>query len=127
MNPPLHIEHIPYATKSLALVVQDVDDPESGGYTQWVVWNIPVMRDIPEAYQGGTRGINSAIRRDYQGMCPIEGTHNYHFMVYALDRDMKDVDLNTDKAALEEKMRGHVLATGELVGQYGMPKYATRR
>lgn len=120
-NPPLHIEGIPSGTRSLAIVIHDPDAQFSGGFTHWVAWDIEPRADIPENFKGATVGINSYIKHNYKGMCPPAGPHRYHFYVYALDKMMK-LDLNTDKDGLEEKMAGHILAEGELMGKYERTK-----
>jgi Raf kinase inhibitor-like YbhB/YbcL family protein len=119
-NPPLHIENIPSGAKSLAIIIHDPDAQFSGGFTHWVAWDIAVTNDIPENFKGATSGVNSYIKHNYKGMCPPSGPHRYHFYVYALDKMLK-ADLNTDKAGLEEKMAGHILAEGELMGKYERP------
>lgn len=124
-NPPLHIENIPLGAKSLAIIIHDPDAEWPGGFTHWVAWDIPVTNNIPENYKEATSGVNSYIQHNYKGMCPPSGPHHYHFYVYALDKWMK-ADLNTDKAGLEEKMRGHILAQGELVGVYSRPSNAVK-
>lgn len=115
-TPPLHIENIPVAAKSLAITLHDPDAPYEGGFTHWVVWNIDVMNDIPENFKGGSKGLNSIAGHQYKGICP-SGTHHYVFKVYALDRRLT-LDPNTDKRTLERKMRGHILAEGTLTGLY---------
>ena len=87
------------------------------GYTNWVVWNIDVTGQIPEDFRPDYVGMNSADHMGYQGMCPPTGTHHYHFMVYALDTKL-NIDKKTDKAGLEKVMAGHILAKGELIGDY---------
>jgi phosphatidylethanolamine-binding protein (PEBP) family uncharacterized protein len=72
--PPLTIEGDPPAgTQSLALIVHDPDAPAPGGFTHWVVVDIP-----PDA---------TAIRgRDltpWRPPCPPSGTHHYRFTLYA--------------------------------------------
>lgn len=117
MSPPLKIGNIPRNTQWLALIVHEPDAPVKGGFTHWVLWNIPVMEDITENYKGGVVGMNSAKERGYKGMCPPTGSHHYRFMVYALDKK-PDITDATDKAALEKAMKGHILATGEITGMY---------
>ncbi len=87
------------------------------GYTNWIVWNIEVTDMIPEDYRSEAMGMNSADLRGYQGMCPQTGTHTYHFRVYALDSKL-NIDKNINIAGLEKVMEGHILAKGELTGQY---------
>jgi len=87
------------------------------GYMNWIVWNVDVTDNIPEDFRTETVGVNSAGHNSYQGMCPQAGSHKYHFIVYALDTKL-NIDKNTDKAGLEKVMTGHILAKGELIGEY---------
>lgn len=117
VNPPMIVEGVPAATKTLALVVDDPDAP-SGTFDHWIVWNIPTQGKIAENSVPGIQGLNSAGKQSYFGMCPPSGTHRYFFKVYALDTKL---DLNpnaTRKKDLEKAMQGHILAKGELVGLY---------
>jgi len=117
-SPPLHLNNLPSDTKSIAIIVHDPDAPMKGGFTHWVVWNIePTMLDIPENFKGGVVGLNGAGEHSYKGMCPPEGTHKYHFMVYALDAKL-DIGKDIDKDKLQELMKSHILAEGELMGKY---------
>lgn len=125
-SPPLHIANVPANAKSLAIIVHDPDAPMKSGFTHWVVWNIdPKMIDIPENYKGGVVGMNGANEHNYKGMCPPEGTHKYHFMVYALDKKL-DLDKNADKEKLEDAMKGHILSDGDLIGHYKKGKIAKK-
>ena len=53
-NPPLCFEEIPEGTKSLVLIMEDPDVPESAGvpvWDHWVVFNIPPdITEICEAW-----------------------------------------------------------------------------
>jgi Raf kinase inhibitor-like YbhB/YbcL family protein len=53
----------------------------------------------------------------YTGPCPPSGTHHYHFKVYALDQVL-DLREGADKKALENVMKDHIVAYGELIGLY---------
>lgn len=117
VSPPLQISNMPPSTRSLAIVLHDPDAQVTGGFTHWVKWNLEPMAYIPEGYEGGKTGMNTIAKHDYKGMCPPAGSHRYYFTVYALDTKL-NIDINTDKAGLEKKMRGHILAEGELVGLY---------
>lgn len=117
MNPPLHIDNIPQKAISLAIIIYDPDARGKDGFTHWVVWNIEVNQNIPRNFNSGDIGLNSELKNTYKGMCPTSGTHYYHFVVYALDVKL-GTNINVDKKKLEEMMRGHVLAKGELIGLY---------
>jgi Raf kinase inhibitor-like YbhB/YbcL family protein len=121
-SPALQIDGFPTTTKSFAIILHDPDAPMQGGFTHWVIWNIEVgNKNIPEDFKGAEQGLNGAGEAGYKGMCPPTGTHHYHFMVYALDTKL-DLDKKTDKAALENAMKGHILAQGDLVGLYAKMK-----
>ena len=117
VSPPLHIEGIPSSAKSLALIAQDPDAPMKGGFTHWVMWNIETDGTIPEDFKGAQQGYNGARSAGYKGMCPPSGTHHYHFTVYALDTKL-NLSNTTGKDALEQAMKGHIIATGRLTGLY---------
>ncbi|HVS90400.1 MAG TPA: YbhB/YbcL family Raf kinase inhibitor-like protein [Mucilaginibacter sp.] len=121
VNPPLHISGIPSGAKSLALILHDPDAQHPGGFTHWVMWNLPTDGRIAENFKGGIQGLNGAGKAGYIGMCPPSGVHHYHFMVYALDK-LLTLDKNTDKAGLEKAMSGHIVAQGDLVGLYEKTK-----
>ena len=117
INPPLHIDNIPYDAVSLAVIMHDPDAAGKNGFTHWVLWNVGTDGNIPKNYQEGEQGMNSAEKNGYKGMCPPDGVHYYHFKVYALDTKL-DLDQNTTKEMLEKAMSNHILAKGELVGLY---------
>ncbi len=119
-NPALAINGIPKDTKSLALIVDDPDAPR-GTFDHWVLWNIPVAQTIEANSQPGVAGKNGAGQNAYTGPCPPSGTHHYHFKVYALDT-MLDIKAGADKKTVEDAMKGHILAEGELVGLFKSKK-----
>jgi Raf kinase inhibitor-like YbhB/YbcL family protein len=125
-SPPLTWDGVPDGTKSFALILADPDAP-SGNFIHWVVYNLPAAaRSLPEALQktksiasGGAQGINSFGRIGYNGPCPPRGpAHHYHFKLYALDAAL-DLKSAASAAAVEAGVKGHVLATAELVGTFG--------
>ena len=66
----------------------------------------------------GTReGLNDWKRTGYGGPCPPIGRHRYFHKLYVLDVQLPDLGTPT-KAALEEAMADHILASAELVGTY---------
>lgn len=115
-NPAITLENIPKDAKSLALIMEDIDSP-NGEFTHWLMWNMPVKSKIAEKSAPGTQGLNSRKENKYYGPCPPNGIHKYHFRVYALDAKL-DLSENSDKSALLKAMEGHILASGDLVGQY---------
>ncbi len=116
VNPPLAFSGTPKEAKSLALIVDDPDAP-AGTWLHWLVWNIPVTKDIDENVIPGEQGMNDFGHVNYGGPCPPSGTHRYYFRVYALDAWL-DLDAGSTRKQLEEAMVGHRVAYGELVGVY---------
>ncbi len=116
INPPLHIEKIPEAAKSLALIVEDPDAP-NGVFDHWVVWNIDVVSDIAEGSNPGISGDNSAGKSGYHPACPPSGSHRYYFNVFALDT-LLDLPVGSNKKDLKTVMNGHVIAKGSIMGRY---------
>ena len=116
VNPPLEIGRIPVEAKSLVLIVEDPDAP-LGTWVHWLVWNIPVIHHIHENQIPGDQGLNDFGRNTYGGPCPPSGTHRYLFKVYALD-DLIDLPEGSLRTHLEDAMRDHILAVGEIEGRY---------
>lgn len=119
-NPPLEIEGIPGAAKSLVLIMDDPDAP-NGTFDHWVMWNIPPQGSIRADSSPGEVGRNSMGQNRYTGPCPPTGTHRYFFKVYALDT-MLTLDRSAGKAKVEHAIKNHILAYGELMGNYKRKK-----
>jgi Raf kinase inhibitor-like YbhB/YbcL family protein len=118
-NPPLAFAEVPEEAQSLALVVEDPDAPTKV-FTHWLVYDIPpATRQIGEheVPAGCTEGVNDFGTRGYKGPCPPSGTHRYVFRLFALDTGLA-LPEGTIKGEVLTKMKGHVIATAELVGKY---------
>lgn len=118
ISPPLKFEDLPDGTVSLVLIFEDVD-AQPMAWTHWMVFNIPAATTeveegtIPE---GGTEGLANNHSFGYEGPCPryFEGTHRYRFTLYALDIFL-DLPQASEREAVEDKMKGHILETAELL------------
>ena len=121
VSPPLGWSGTPSSFKSLALTVMDPDAP-GRPFTHWVVFNL--ARDTTELPEGGPLPVGSVEGRSdfggagYRGPCPPPGrTHHYHFKVYAVDA-MLALPGGASEPAFQAAIKGHVLASGELVGTF---------
>ena len=119
VSPPLRIESLPKAAKSLVLIA---DDPDAPGKTwiHWLVWNIdPKTIEIREGSVpiNAVEGTSDFGKAAYGGPCPPSGSHRYYFKVYALDTTLL-LPSSAKKEALEKAMVGHVLTKGSLMGTY---------
>lgn len=116
VSPPLAIGEIPKDTVSMVLIVEDPD--ASGGiFDHWVVWNIQPTEVIGEGIVPGVTAMNSKGEHKYTGPCPPSGTHRYFFKVFALDT-LLDLHDDADKKMIEQALKNHVLAHGEMIGLY---------
>jgi len=124
VSPPLRWKKVPDKTKSFALICDDPDAP-MGTWVHWVCYDIPQTCDsldeniIPSDSlpHGGKQGANDFGKIGYGGPCPPSGTHRYFFKVYALDAIL-GLPAGRTKKDIEHAMKGHILAQGELVGNY---------
>jgi Raf kinase inhibitor-like YbhB/YbcL family protein len=125
ISPQIGWGELPEEVKSLALVCDDPDAP-GGDFVHWVIFNIPPEVDsLPEGLApkdtldfGAIQGMTDFGSAGYGGPCPPRGTiHHYHFKLYGLDK-MLEAEKNITKRELLEKMEGHVVARGEIVGLF---------
>ena len=121
-SPALAWTDAPASAKSFVLIMHDPDAPMPGGFTHWVLFDIPpATKGLPEGFQPGSVGVsgNSGFRRGgYGGPCPPSGTHHYHFTLSALDVPTLGLKDGATKADVEKAMAGHVVGSAELVGLY---------
>lgn len=120
ISPPLNFEDLPSTTVSIVVIVDGVDS-SSGTMTHWIVWNIDFVEGIDEDTVPGVEGMNGFNKISYCGPCPSEGTHRYYFLAYALETRL-DFITGTDRNEIEDAMQSHILAKGELMGEYRRPQ-----
>jgi Raf kinase inhibitor-like YbhB/YbcL family protein len=126
VSPEFSWKDAPLETKAFAFVLHDPDAPRAGGFTHWLVYNIPrnvghLGEDTPRRGRVpdvGMQGTNDSGRIGYVGPCPPSGTHRYVARLYALDVDLPLAPGATHKE-LSSAMEGHVLDQAELIGTYG--------
>jgi Raf kinase inhibitor-like YbhB/YbcL family protein len=116
VNPTFEIANIPGGAKSIVIMMEDPDS-RSASMNCWIVWNLKPTGVIEEGTTAGIRGRNSLGKTSYQGPCPNAGTHRYFFKVFALD-DMLNIEEHSDRWAVQEEMKSHVIASGEIMGWY---------
>jgi Raf kinase inhibitor-like YbhB/YbcL family protein len=120
VSPPLAWTGVPANTMSLALIMDDPDAP-AGTWVHWVLFNLPNnTTSLAQGNNGGgTEGKNDFNKIGYGGPCPPRGSnHRYFIKVYALDIQLS-LKTAVTKAQLENAMKGHILAQGQLMGRYG--------
>jgi Raf kinase inhibitor-like YbhB/YbcL family protein len=125
VSPDLAWRDAPPQTKAFVLIVHDPDAPRAGGYTHWVVYNMPAQkghivenapqRDIVEGL--GLQGKNDGGSVGYKGPCPPSGRHRYFFRLFALDQEISIAPGATRKE-VAEAMAKHIIDRAELMGTY---------
>ena len=116
-TPPLEWTGVPADAKSLALVVHDPDAPRPGGFTHWILVDIPPEDGKLPPLPAGSRGLpNDAGGTAYTGPCPPPGTpHHYVFTLYALNGD---VQAGANAAATIDNIKQAASDQAEYVGTY---------
>ena len=113
----------PAGTRSYVVIVQDGDAMARGApIFHWSMLNIPAsVTELPARMtappDGAEYGPNiRGASQPYMGPhTPAGPKHRYHFQVFALDTSIAG-EAPASYAALVDAMKGHVLASGELVG-----------
>lgn len=123
-SPPLSIKGVVPKTKSLALIVEDIDSPVKD-FTHWIIFNIPPNTTDLKSYtptivklqDDSIQGMNDFGQIGYGGPCPPSGTHQYVFKLYALNC-MLDLKAGVTNTQIKQAMKSHILATSQLTGTY---------
>ena len=113
----------PAGTKSYAAIVQgELKGPGSNTSIHLVIFNVPAATTkletgMKEAPAGATYGPNvHGLGSEWAGPHTHDFLkHAYHFEVFALDTTLAN-DSKTSLSAVQDAIRGHVLASGEVVG-----------
>ncbi len=124
ISPAVQWSGIPKDAKSLALFLVDPDAP-SKDFVHWIVYNIPpnlndlqenvtTTRNLPDEVRMGTNDFGVV---GYKGPCPPSGTHNYHFILYALD-DHLAVDSGLNKTEFRNAIKEHIISETEIILKY---------
>lgn len=121
VNPPLEIGGVPPHTRSLALLVDDLDvGDDTPTWVHWVLWNIHPHTTLIKANhvpKGAIEGRTSFETNQYFGPCPPKGKHHYRFRVFALTKELScSPECNMED--VEEEMTGHIIEEAELIGTY---------
>ena len=125
ISPELTWSDAPRETKSFALIMHDPDAPKPGGFTHWIMYDIPasvaaLKPNMPkdERIPGtGVQGENDFGVIGYMGPCPPSGAHRYNLRLYALDVELGLMPGASHKKLLRA-MQDHILEEAELMGKY---------
>jgi Raf kinase inhibitor-like YbhB/YbcL family protein len=125
VSPELAWSAGPAGTQSFAVIVSD-RDALLGSFVHWVLYNVPAdRRELPEGLprqpqlpDGSIQVQNDFDKAGYGGPCPPGGSpHHYVFKVYAVDSKL-NLPGGATRKQVEAALQGHVLAGGEMIGQF---------
>ncbi|KAI5391955.1 uncharacterized protein LOC127106554 [Lathyrus oleraceus] len=133
ISPPLEWYNLPEGTKTLAIVVEDIDAPEPNEplvpWTHWVVVNIPpTVKGLPEGFSGKEEEMGGEYSKMKEGnndwkqpgwrgpRLPNHG-HRLQFKLYALDDELHLGNKVTKEKTLDA-IEGHVLGESTLMAIY---------
>jgi Raf kinase inhibitor-like YbhB/YbcL family protein len=126
ISPDFHWENAPQDTKAFALILHDPDASRPGGFTHWVLYDIPasvkrIPENIPKSQERvpdlGVQGRNDSGKLGYTGPCPPSGTHRYFAKLYALRREL-GLKPGASQQELESAMDGCVIEEAEIMSTY---------
>ncbi len=106
------------------MAVNPYHEPKCCTFSPWVIWNIDPVPVVPAGIPKerlvtspvrAVQGTNDLGAIGYSGPCPPRGsTIRYMFKVWGLDAPL-DLPPGSDKHALVQAMRGHVVQFGDTV------------
>ena len=127
ISPEISWTGVPPGTRSLVLILHDPDAPLAGGFTHWLVYNIPpdspgIPGNVSRARElpgGGVQGQNGRGSVGYVPPCPPGGSspHHYVFQVYALDTMLDNPSLT--QSEILTYIQGHTIGETQVVMMFG--------
>ncbi len=124
-SPPVYFREISKHTKSLVLMMENLDVP-GGGFIHWLIFNLPpnlshLTKHMPEKEDlsnGGHQGKNDFQKIGYMGPYPSSKTNRYCLKLYALDTRLNLKPAEVTRRELLNAMEGHVIAESEATAKY---------
>ena len=120
ISPELSWTAPPVGTKSLVLLVEDPDAPRPLPFVHWLIYNIsPTTYSIEEGRtpEEALVGKNDSGTAEYFGPKPPNGTHHYHFKIFAVDEPL-NLASGASKEDVMKAINYHTLGHGEIIGLY---------
>ncbi len=125
---PLAWRGVPAGTAEIVMVIEDADSPTPAPLVHAILVGLPgrdgglVEGELKSPGAPGRPhrlGKNSFLKAEYLPPDPPtgHGPHRYAVQVFALDRPLA-LDAEPGRGALVSALKGHVVATGLLIGTY---------
>ena len=110
LSPPLEWRCVPINAEAVIVLVEDADSPTPHPLVHAILWDLPGSdASLPEG----------SLSKDWRPPDPPpgHGPHRYVFQVFALDSVLR-FESQPDRRELLDRIRGHVIAKGLLIGVY---------
>jgi Raf kinase inhibitor-like YbhB/YbcL family protein len=129
LSPEMEWSGAPSNARSFALTIFDLDASKPGGWSHWIIFNIP-GNVLKLAKGAGTEGsqqppagalqcINDYGTRGYGGPCPPPGaTHRYVANIYALKVDKLPSNLELSPAKAVKQIEANSIAVARMTVKY---------
>ncbi len=121
LSPPLEWRGVPMNAEAVVVLVEDADSHTPGPLVHAIMWDLPGSdASLPEGALPDERCTASdALIATWlpPDPPPGQGAHRYVFQVFALDT-VPRFESRPGRAELFEKIKGHVIAKGLLIGTY---------
>jgi phosphatidylethanolamine-binding protein (PEBP) family uncharacterized protein len=110
LSPPLKWRGVPINAEAVIVLVEDADSSTPRPLVHAIIWDLPGSdASVPE-------GALSALWLPPDPP-PGQGAHRYVVQVFALDT-VSRFEVQPGRAELLDKIKGHVIAKGLLIGTY---------
>jgi Raf kinase inhibitor-like YbhB/YbcL family protein len=121
LSPPLEWRGVPLSAEAVVVLVEDADSPTSLPAVHSIMWDLPgADASLPEGALKDKRcAANDGLAATWLPPDPPrgDGAHRYVFQVFALD-DFPRFEGRPGRTELLDKIKGHVIAKGLLIGTY---------
>jgi hypothetical protein len=120
LSPPLEWRCVPMNAEAVVVLVEDADSPTPRPLVHAIVWDLPGSdASLPEGALPSKRTGSKDLVATWlpPDPPPGHGAHRYVFQVFALDI-VPRFEARPGRTELLNKIRGHVIAKGMLIGTY---------
>jgi Raf kinase inhibitor-like YbhB/YbcL family protein len=124
---PLQWENPPAGTKYFAVTIVDLH-PIANNWVHWIVINIPADALSIEDGASNSNKMPAGSKElqntygyvGYGGPQPPKGSgpHKYEIIIYALNADKLELDVNTSLTTFKKAINGKVIATAKTIGAF---------
>jgi len=124
VSPQLAWHNVPAETKSLAILMYDVDGQFGAGVSHWVAYNIlPTTTELKEGDgtqgTGFTGGSGTRSNANYVGPCPPQGDGPHHYLITVMATDLEpNLPAGLTREQFLAQSKGHLLTSATIGGLF---------